>query len=208
MTMIIGSRARDGRAIHTPRSLTLAAALDVACSTQDTESARRAGSHRTGVPRRETTVEATSSSVDSAMDQRPSGGHGDVEFYPVASLVHVGDSLTRGSTTGHTLRAHDVIQYVQVRRVASAVPEVHDRWIDVTVVQAGRGALLAGEREIGDRLESPGERRGGVIQGGATQAIATGDLLMIPAGVPHQYRIAVGDSLRELITKVLDRTPR
>ena len=196
-------------------SRALLCVLGLACTTQDTDSVRRADSTRataqepldavvgTGVP----TPGAPAPDSDPSM--APQAGHGgDVELFPAAMLAHVGDSLSRGRTTGHTLRSHDVVQYVQVRRATSGVPEVHDRWIDVTLVQAGRGTLLSGGRVVGSHVESAGEHRGGAIEAGTSLAIAAGDLMMIPAGMPHQYRIAAGDSLRYLTTKVLDRSAR
>jgi mannose-6-phosphate isomerase-like protein (cupin superfamily) len=126
-----------------------------------------------------------------------------VEYYTAAVLAHVGDSLARGSTSGHLLRAHPTYQYLQIRRDRSGVPEVHDRWTDVTIVQAGRATLVSGGRVTGSRVETPGEHRGGTITGGATRSVGAGDLMVIPAGIPHQYVIAAGDSLRYVTVKVL-----
>jgi mannose-6-phosphate isomerase-like protein (cupin superfamily) len=125
-----------------------------------------------------------------------------VEYYTAAALAHVGDSLARGSTSGHMLRAHDTYQYLQIRRARSGVPEVHDRWTDVTMVQSGRASLLSGGRVDGSHVESPGEHRGGTITGGTTRAVGPGDLMIIPAGIPHQYVIAPGDSLRYVTVKI------
>jgi mannose-6-phosphate isomerase-like protein (cupin superfamily) len=133
----------------------------------------------------------------------PASGQG-VELYPAAQLNHVGDSLARTGRTGHMLGSHDSYQYLQIRRASSGVPEVHDRWIDVAIVQAGRGTLLSGGRVAGSHVESPGEHRGGSIVGGTARPVAAGDLMIIPAGIPHQYQIATGDSLRYLTTKVLE----
>lgn len=130
------------------------------------------------------------------------GSDSAVEYYTAALLAHVGDSLARGRTTGHTLRAHPTFTYLQIRRASSGVPEVHDRWTDVTLVQAGHGTLLSGGRVNGSRLETPGEHRGGTIVGGASRPVGAGDLMIIPAGIPHQYMIPAGDSLRYITVKV------
>jgi uncharacterized RmlC-like cupin family protein len=55
---------------------------------------------------------------------------------------------------------------------------------------------------VGARVVSPGEHRGGRIEGGATRELGPGDLLVVPAGVPHQYLLGVGDTLRYLTVKV------
>jgi mannose-6-phosphate isomerase-like protein (cupin superfamily) len=130
---------------------------------------------------------------------------GGVEYYTAALLAHVGDSLARGSSSGHMLRSHPSFQYLQIRRGKSGVPEVHDRWTDVTIVQAGRASLLSGGQVSGSRVETPGEHRGGTITGGSSRPVGPGDLMIIPAGIPHQYVIAAGDSLRYVTVKVLAR---
>jgi mannose-6-phosphate isomerase-like protein (cupin superfamily) len=132
-----------------------------------------------------------------------SSGNGGVEYYTAAELAHVGDSLARGSSSGHMLRSHESYQYLQIRRGKSGVPEVHDRWTDVTLVQAGHASLLSGGQVSGSHVETPGEHRGGTIAGGTSRPVTAGDLMIIPAGIPHQYVIAPGDSLRYLTVKVL-----
>jgi mannose-6-phosphate isomerase-like protein (cupin superfamily) len=132
----------------------------------------------------------------------PSSEHAEVEYYTAAALARVGDSLARGSSRGHMLRSHGSYQYLQIRRATSGVPEVHDRWTDVTVVQAGRASLLSGGQISGSHVETPGEHRGGTIAGGRSRPVGPGDLMIISAGIPHQYVIARGDSLRYITIKV------
>lgn len=169
---------------------TIALALSVivvgACRTNDARSIETADTAKVVAPSSRGTVQSSG-----------------VEYYTAAALAHVGDSLARGSTSGHMLRSHGSYQYLQIRRARSGVPEVHDRWTDVTVVQAGRASLLSGGRVSGSHVETPGEHRGGTITGGNSRPVGPGDLMIIPAGIPHQYIIAPGDSLRYLTVKVL-----
>jgi mannose-6-phosphate isomerase-like protein (cupin superfamily) len=125
-----------------------------------------------------------------------------VDVLSAADLARAADALAHGGSTGRTLRGNEQLKYVESRRVANGTPEIHDRWTDVTFVQSGRATLLSGGRVSGSHAESDGERRGGVIQGGTSRVIGAGDFVMIPAGVPHQYLIAAGDSLRYLTIKV------
>jgi hypothetical protein len=157
-----------------------------ACQTRDVQSA-----------------DSANAATDSAETDVVAPSRDTVEYYAAAVLTHVGDSLARGNSSGHVLRAHPTYQYLQIRRDRSGVPEVHDRWIDVTIVQAGRATLVSGGHVTGSRVETPGEHRGGTITGGATRPVAAGDLMVIPAGIPHQYVIATGDSLRYVTVKVL-----
>lgn len=144
---------------------------------------------------------AAAAAGDSLVQASPLPGS-DAEFHAASELSRIADELARGTTTAKTVAAHPALHYVQARRTANGVPEVHDDWIDVTVVQAGHATLLAGGRVSGDRVVSPGEHRGGVIDGGSRRPIGPGDLITILAGVPHQYEVARGDSVRYLTVKV------
>ena len=195
--------------IHTHRPVTLALAIassllvaGSACRTNDVGSAD--STVLAGGSDRGRAATRGGSAADTA-DVQSVGRDTTVEYYTAALLAHVGDSLSRGTSTGHVLRTHPTYQYLQIRRDRSGVPEVHDRWTDVTVVQAGRGTLLSGGRVTGSRAETPGEHRGGTISGGASRPVGAGDLMIIPAGVPHQYMIGPGDSLRYLTVKVRER---
>lgn len=124
------------------------------------------------------------------------------ELFPAADLNRIGDALSHGTATARTIAAHAEYHYVEARRVRDGAPEVHDDWADLTFVPIGRARLLAGGHVAGARLASPGEHRGGTIVDGVSHVIASGDFFVIPPGVPHQYLIAPGDSIRYLTIKV------
>jgi hypothetical protein len=145
---------------------------------------------------------ATSDSAVPTPAQASQPSRGDIELYPAARLARIGDELAKGSTTGRTIGGHPTYHYVEVRRVVSGEPEVHDHWIDVTIVQAGRATLLTGGRVDGGRPEADGEHRGGTIVAGTPHPIAAGDLFVVPAGLAHQFQVARGDSIRYLTLKV------
>jgi len=68
---------------------------------------------------------------------------------------------------------------VNIRHAQNVTPDnfrtlVHEDTIDVWVVQEGSGTLVTGGRKDGDRQI-----------GGDEQFISVGDLVYIPAGVPH-----------------------
>lgn len=129
-------------------------------------------------------------------------GSGGLELYPAGQLASVVAGLARARSSGRTIGGHESVHYVQSRRVANGSPEVHDDWVDVTLVQAGRATLLVGGHLAGAALSSPGEHRGGTITGGTPHPLGPGDLLVVPSGIPHQYEINGGDSLIYLTIKV------
>lgn len=92
--------------------------------------------------------------------------------------------------------------YIEVVRDKDGEIEVHDAWNDVIVVQEGRGAMKIGSAAAGGRVIAPGEHRGGTMTTTRTQALAPGDILFIPAGLPHQAVLAPGvKSLRYFTVK-------
>lgn len=125
-----------------------------------------------------------------------------LDFYSAADLDKAAAGLARGTTTTAVFARRPDIFYVEARRTGSGVPEVHDDWSDVTTVQSGRATLHTGATVSGSYVESPGEHRGGTIDGGTRRAIAIGDFFVIPPGTPHQYEVASGDSIRYLTVKV------
>ena len=91
---------------------------------------------------------------------------------------------------------------IALRRTGDGEVEVHAEWDDVMVVQEGAATLLSGGEVSGARESAPGELRGGEIAGGTRRPLAPGDLVMVPAGVPHQVLVAPGQSIVYLIVKV------
>lgn len=89
-----------------------------------------------------------------------------------------------------------------LRRTADGEAEIHADWDDVIVVQEGGATLLHGGTVKGGRETAPGERRGGRIDGGTLQPLAPGDLVLVPAGTPHQVLVPAGRSVSYLVVKV------
>jgi hypothetical protein len=158
-------------------------------------------SRSSAAPPAETAPSTDSPSAESPSAESPPNS-GAVEIYDAAQLSGIADRLAHEGTSGRTFGGHPAFHYVESRRVTSGTPEIHGDWIDVTLVQAGRATLLSGGRVRGGSLVSPGEHRGGSIDGGSSRPIAAGDLIVVPAGVPHQFRLAAGDSIRYLTIKI------
>ncbi len=77
---------------------------------------------------------------------------------------------------------------VKIRRIRGGETALmHPRTIDVWVVREGSGTLVTGG-QIVDENGEPAEQRGAAIRGGEEREIGPGDLVFIPAGVPHGIR--------------------
>lgn len=135
-----------------------------------------------------------------------SGSRNGVDYYGREMLSRIAASLSKGNDPTRTFGRHPALWYVAARRTVSGSAEVHDKWIDVTFVQAGRATFLSGGTVTGSHLQGAGEHRGGTIRGGTRRTLGSGDFFVIPAGIPHQLQLSPGDSLLYLTVKVLDQT--
>jgi mannose-6-phosphate isomerase-like protein (cupin superfamily) len=85
-----------------------------------------------------------------------------------------------------------------IRRDRDGRPEVHDDIIDVVFVQSGAGSVV-----VGGEMSGGSNQPGSAISGGSRYPVAAGDVLHIPAKVPHAYLAAEGGH----VTYVLVRVP-
>lgn len=87
-------------------------------------------------------------------------------------------------------------------RDADGAPEQHDRIVDVVFVQSGDGVLQLGGTMVGKKAGSgPGEYVGTRLDGGDRHPIAAGDVLHIPASVPHAFLVPSGGHVTYVLVK-------
>ena len=78
------------------------------------------------------------------------------------------------------------------RREGPGTAEVHDWETDVVYVLDGSATLVTGGTVVEPKRTEPGQVRGPFIQGGQGRRIARGDVIVIPAGVPHWFKEVQG----------------
>jgi mannose-6-phosphate isomerase-like protein (cupin superfamily) len=86
-----------------------------------------------------------------------------------------------GSWGNHSLLA--------IRRDGDGEAEVHDTQVDVVFVKSGEGTLILGGTVVEPRTTAPGEIRGKSITGGVSKKMTAGDVIHIPAKIPHQMLV-------------------
>lgn len=91
---------------------------------------------------------------------------------------------------------------IGLRRTASGAAELHEKQTDVYYVVDGEATFITGGELIGDKLISPGQRQGSGIEGGEVHHLSKGDVIVIPAGVPHWFK-DVPHSISYLLVKVV-----
>lgn len=81
------------------------------------------------------------------------------------------------------------------RRDAPGLAEIHTHATDVIYVVEGSATFVTGGTALDPKEIAPGEVRGRAIDGGETHLIAKGDVVVVPAGVPHWFKEVQGPFL-------------
>ena len=83
----------------------------------------------------------------------------------------------------------------------SPVAEVHDNEADLFYVVDGRATQMLGGRVIDGKPTGPGQIRGPKTDGGQTHTLGKGDVMWVPAGMPHWFP-EIPEPLSYLLVKV------
>ncbi len=87
-------------------------------------------------------------------------------------------------------------------RDADGFPEQHDRIVDVVFVQSGEGTLqLGGTLADKKATGAAGEFVGSRLDGGTRHPLAAGDVIHIPATVPHAFLVPRGGHITYVLVK-------
>jgi mannose-6-phosphate isomerase-like protein (cupin superfamily) len=92
--------------------------------------------------------------------------------------------------------------FAAVNRKANGAAEVHETMSDIFVVTAGEATLTVGGTVVDAKTTQPNEIRGTSIKGGVEKKIGPGDILTIPAKMPHQITLEPGKELSYVAIKV------
>jgi mannose-6-phosphate isomerase-like protein (cupin superfamily) len=125
-----------------------------------------------------------------------------VQVLSTSRLAALADSLPAGAITTFQIARWEGLSNMIGRRDTSGVHERHEAFTDIFVVQRGRARLLYGGTVEGERAESAGEWRGGTIRGGTEAELKPGDIVVIPAGIPHHLLLQPGESFYYFVFKV------
>lgn len=91
-------------------------------------------------------------------------------------------------------------------REKSGEVESHETRAIVMIVQSGEATLVVGNDVVDARRTSPTEVRGSSIRNGIDRKVSAGDIINMPAGLPHQFILEPGKQI-SYIDVVVD-TPK
>ena len=99
-----------------------------------------------------------------------------------------------GTFAGHSL--------MLIQRNANGEVEVHLHKHDMVFVRQGTATLAYGGEVVNGKDTGPGEIRGASIRNGTNRTIHAGDIVQIPATVPHQIMLNPGKTVAYAAVKI------
>jgi glc operon protein GlcG len=74
------------------------------------------------------------------------------------------------------------------RREKPGMAEIHTRDADIVYVLDGTATLVTGGAAVDAKVTEPDELRGSSVTGGEAHSLKKGDVIIVPAGVPHWFK--------------------
>jgi len=87
-------------------------------------------------------------------------------------------------------------------RSRSGGGEAHQNFVDIFYILDGHATLVSGGELADAQTTAPGEIRGTSVKGGSSQELRRGDVVHIPACLPHQMLVAESESVTYLVVKI------
>jgi mannose-6-phosphate isomerase-like protein (cupin superfamily) len=127
-------------------------------------------------------------------------------LWKAAEIQHSGKELAgtinEQKFANKSLAIYDNHSLTISHREGDGLAELHETQADIFVVESGTATLVVGGTMSDPKTLKPHELRGSSIQGGEMKQIAPGDVVHIPAKVPHQLKIPAGTTFVYLVVKV------
>jgi mannose-6-phosphate isomerase-like protein (cupin superfamily) len=119
----------------------------------------------------------------------------------------------RGKALGQKLDAQKVASevistdgnrtFMVAHREGSGLAEWHEKQADIMMISAGEVTMVYGGTMVDAKTTAAGEKRGPSISGGTEVKLGPGDVLHIPAQVPHQMKLDPGKQVTYFVVKVV-----
>jgi mannose-6-phosphate isomerase-like protein (cupin superfamily) len=130
------------------------------------------------------------------------------EQWTTASLKQDGQKLRSDATTDPHHFAVELLadfpndSAMLVHRESDGQAELHETQADIFFVESGSATLVVGGTLLNGETVSPHEKRNGTIQGGVRRKLSAGDIIRIPATVPHQLLLEGSPEFNYFVIKI------
>jgi mannose-6-phosphate isomerase-like protein (cupin superfamily) len=132
-----------------------------------------------------------------------------VDHYSQSQLLDKGKLLEQDATTngsaGIKLAEYPNHYTMVTLRKKSGGAEIHQNFADIFLVIRGQATLVTGGTVVNPKIAKPGETQGTSVSDGTLTPLHEGDLVHIPAGVPHQLLLPPGGELVYFVVKIREQ---
>jgi mannose-6-phosphate isomerase-like protein (cupin superfamily) len=90
-------------------------------------------------------------------------------------------------------------------RSRSGGGELHQNYADLFYILDGRATIVSGGQVEDAKTTAAGEVRGSGVANGTRQEVNAGDVVHIPAGVPHQMLLPAGGTITYFVVKIQEK---
>ena len=115
---------------------------------------------------------------------------------------HLKELAVEKGSASETLEKYPHHYTMLAFRNRSGGGEVHQNFADVFFILDGRATLVTGGEVVDPKSTGPGETLGASVKGGSQQDLKAGDVVHIPASMPHQMVLGEGDTVTYFVIKV------
>ena len=112
------------------------------------------------------------------------------------------DKVAAAISKGGPLVAAPDLTVTGSHRDKAGQVEVHEKETDVIYIIEGDATFVTGGTVVGQKQNRPGQFVGTDVQGGETHKLTKGDVIVVPAGIPHWFK-EVPKSVNYYVVKVL-----
>jgi mannose-6-phosphate isomerase-like protein (cupin superfamily) len=121
---------------------------------------------------------------------------------PLTVAKFVGHDMVAGCSKAATLVSTPEYNVSCSNRTGPGVVEIHTKETDVIYVIDGAATFVTGGTALNVTATNSLQPRGTDIQGGETHHLVKGDVIAVPAGIPHWFK-EVPSSVSYYVVKVL-----
>jgi len=115
----------------------------------------------------------------------------------------LGPKMDAQKVATQQLGGHNNYTFSVAHREGSGRAELHQTHADIFFVQSGSATLVYGGSMVNPKTTEPHEMRAASITGGIEKKLSAGDVVTIPAKVPHQMKLEPGTEVTYFVVKVV-----
>ncbi len=132
------------------------------------------------------------------------------DHWSPAQLMEQAQHLRQLAAQGDGLASETLIKYphhltMLAFRSRNGGAEVHEKVADFFYIIDGQATVVTGGEVIDPKTTAPDEIRGASVKGGTRQPLKAGDIVHIPAGMPHQMLLAEGQTVTYFVVKAEEK---